>query len=99
MEVLMETNIIDRPIKLDLKDDDSELLKAVKKSLKGYTTTKLRGLFCDDEDNIFNMVLNDIENSQISESNSIHFMILLDKISLFDNAKSFLDEYNITKRR
>ena len=95
----METNIIDRPIKLDLKDDDSEFLKAVKKSLKGYTTTKLRELFCDDEDNIFNMVLNDIENSQISESNSIHFMMLLDKISLFDNAKSLLDEYNITKRR
>jgi hypothetical protein len=99
MEVSMEINIIDRPIKLDIKDDDSELLKAVKKSLKGYTTTKLRGLFCDDEDNIFNIVLNDIENSQISESNSIHFMMLLDKISLFGNAKSLLDVYNITKRR
>ena len=95
----MESNIIDRPIKLDIKDDDSELLKAVKKSLKGYTTIKLRGLFCDDEANIFNIVLNDIENSQISESNSIYFMMLLDKISLFGNAKSLLDEYNITKRR
>ena len=99
MEVLMETNIIDRPIKLNLKDDDSELLRAVKISLKGYTTTKLRVLFCDNEDNIFNIVLNDIENSQISESNSIYFMMLLDRISLFGNAKSLLDEYNVTKRK
>jgi hypothetical protein len=98
MEVLikMETKIIERPLKLDINSDDSDILKAIKKALKGYTTTKLRNLFMNHEEYKFYEVLKSIENSQ---PNSIYYLMLLERIDLASNAKSLLDEYNITKRR
>ena len=90
----------DRPLKLDIYPSDSSLLVSVKKALKGYTIAKLKCLYADTESDKadYEYVLKHIESESIEKLNSASFILLLDKISLFGNAKSFLEEYSITRR-
>ena len=89
-----------RPLKLDIYLSDSGLLLSVKKALKGYTINKLKSLYADsiDEKADYEYVLKNIESESTGKLNPIPFILLLDKIALFGNAKSFLEENSIKRR-
>lgn len=89
-----------RLLKLDIYPSDSSLLVSVKKALKGYTISKLKCLYADtdDEKADYEYVLKHIESESTEKLNSTPFILLLDKISLFSNAKSFLEENSITRK-
>jgi len=72
----------------------------VKKALKGYTIAKLKCLYgdTDNEKADYEYVLKNIESETTENLNSVPFILLLDKITLFCNTKSFLEEYSIIKR-
>lgn len=89
-----------RSLKLNIYPNDSDLLVTVKKALKGYTITKLKCLYTDTERDKadYEYVLKHIESESTEKLNPVPFILLLDKITLFNNAKSFLEEYSITRR-
>ena len=93
-----QENIVDRPLELDIKPNDSKLLIIIKEALKGYTTVKFRKLFSDDEDTEYENMLRSIEKPPRGRITAARYLMLMERINMFKNTSSFMKEYNITKR-
>lgn len=91
-------DIVDRPLKLDIKSNDCELLIIIKEALKGYTTKKFRKLFSDDEDKEYKQMLRAVEKPPHGNILIADFLMLMERIDM-TNAPSLLEKYNITTRR
>lgn len=92
-------DIIDRPLKLDIKPNDCALIIVLKEALKGYTTIKFRKLFSDDEDKEYKQMLKAIENPPHGNILIADFLTLIDRIDMVKNTSSLMEKYNITTRR
>ena len=90
-----QKDIIDRPLKLDIKPNDCKLLIIVKKALKGYTTVKFRKLFNDDEYTEYENMLRAIEKPPRGKITIVRYITLMERIDMFNNTSSFMETYNI----
>lgn len=91
-------DIIDRPLKLDIKPNDCALIIVLKEALKGYTTVKFRKLFNDNEDKECKRMLRAIEHPPRGNISIVDFLTLIDRINIIDNSLSVMKKYNISRR-
>jgi hypothetical protein len=98
VSIMNQKDIIDRPLELDIKPNDSKLLIIIKEALKGYTTVKFRKLFSDDEDTEYENMLRVIEKPPRGRITAARYLMFIERINMFNNASSVMKKYNITKR-